>query len=93
MDVIEKRQQVARQCEVVAHLASALASVHSDYMAILEAGAMDTTLDVVGERTAALMQTLGDILNDMDAVTDDDEWTAPIFEQAQLLWPAESVKR
>lgn len=83
-----KREQVVKQCRVVAHLAKALADVHADYVTLLESGA-PLPLDVVGARTARIMETLGDVLNGMDAADDDDDWTAPVFAEAQRLWPSE----
>lgn len=86
-------KQIADQCRVVAHLADALAGIHRDYEWMysepVSGGATDIA-ELVGERTARLMETLGDILNGMDAVTDDDDWTHPIFAEAHRLWPAKA---
>lgn len=82
-------KQVADQCRVVAHLATALARVHSDYAALIEAGSMSDLHDRIGRRSAALMERLGDILNGMDATSAEDEWTYPVFEEAQRLFPGE----
>ncbi len=84
----EKREQVAKQCEVVAHLARALAQVHIDYVSMFGNARFDVLIEIIGKRTAYLMETLGDALNNMDAVdADADGWTFPIFETAQRLWP------
>ena len=83
----EKRMQVAAQCSVVNHLATAIARVHGDYTKIFQSGAADNLIDQVGARTAAFMEDLGDMLNGMDAATEDDKWTVPIFREAQRLWP------
>lgn len=82
-------KQVADQCRVVAHLAKCLSEIHDDYAKIFASGDAGpvTISSIVGERTARLMETLGDILNGMDAVTEEDDWTAPIFEEAQRRWP------
>lgn len=80
--------QVAEQCRVVAHLASALARVHLDYVALCEVPAFADILPQVGQRSAALMEQLADVLNSMDALSDRDAWTRPIFEEAQRLYPA-----
>src|ERR1019366_4289967 len=82
----DNREQIASQCKVVAHLARALAKVHDDYEKIILSGHMDECAGQVGPRTASFMEQLGDMLNAMDAVTDDEEWTNPIFEKAQELW-------
>lgn len=86
----ETLKQIARQCKVVAHLATTLAAIHRDYEKIFEDGGKgpEHIADIVGSRTAHLMETLGDILSGMDAVTEDDEWTDPIFREAQKRWPA-----
>lgn len=58
--------------------------------AVVHMGKMDQLLDIVGQRTAHVMNVLGDILNDMDAVDDDaDGWMEPIFAEAQRLWPGD----
>lgn len=85
----EQSEQVLAQCRVVAHLATVLAGIHSDYVKLQEAGAPMAT-DVVGERTAAFMELLGEMVNSMDASTDEDEWTASVFEEARRLWPEAS---
>lgn len=88
----DKHQQVADQCRVVAHLATAIAQVHSDKAQLMAANAMPSIVDLVGRNTARLMETLGDILNGMDAVDEDDDWTHPIFREAQRLFPSEDSK-
>jgi hypothetical protein len=83
-------KQIAAQCKVIVHLCKALAEVHADYAIMFDAGGKgpENIAELVGERTARLMEDLGDILNGMDAVTEDDDWTDPIFAEAQRLWPA-----
>lgn len=85
----EKREQVAKQLDVVAHLATVLAGVSKDYARIFREGPNNITelIDQVGDRTAFQMEALGDMLNNMDAVSDDDKWTAPVFQIAHRLWP------
>jgi hypothetical protein len=85
----EKRKQVADQCRVVAHLAKAIWEVYSDKARMF---ASDMTgpndiVDLVGNNSARHMNKLGDILNGMDAVEDDDAWTDPIFERAKQQFP------
>ncbi|WP_232629112.1 hypothetical protein [Methylobacterium sp. Leaf118] len=75
-----KRRQVVDQCRAVAHLARAIAKVHDHYEGIHRAGAFNLILNQVGERTSDLMDQLGDILNEMDACTPEDEWTHQVFE-------------
>ena len=85
----EKRKQVAAQCRAVSHMANSLAQIYSDYDEMFERGCMDSLIDQVGKRTAAWMETLGDMLNSIDAVTKEDEWMTPVFEEANRLWPQE----
>jgi len=84
----EKQMQVAKQCEAVAHLATALAQVSTDYAKMFKACPVGHLVEQVGQRTAHQMEVLGDILNGMDAITDKDKWLDPIFAEAQRLWPA-----
>lgn len=86
-EIAEKCSQVADQCKAVAHLAAALVQLHVDYENMMRGGHIDTLIDLVGDRTASFMETLGDMLNGMDAVSPDDEWMAPIFDEAHRLWP------
>ena len=81
------RKQVADQCRVVAHLATAIAKVHADYAQLAEAPAFDSILEQVGRRSASLMERLGDVLNGMDATSADDDWTYPVFREAQRRFP------
>lgn len=84
-----KRKQVALQCKSVVHLAKALMEVHSDYARMLDDPAckIDKIVDQVGARTASFMETLGNMLNAMDAVEESDDWMKPVFREAQRLWP------
>jgi hypothetical protein len=82
-------KQIADQCRVVSHLAKALAQVHDDYAKLYDwagKGPQDIA-QIVGDRSAAFMETLGEMLNGMDAVAEEDEWTVPIFREAQRRWP------
>lgn len=88
MSTEDKAKQVAAQCQVVAHLATALAGVHAHKSILFERGLAPDLVEMVGEHTARFMETLGDMLNGMDAITDDDAWTDPVFEAAHRLWPA-----
>jgi hypothetical protein len=88
-ELTSKRDQVIAQCRAVAHMATEIAKVHTDYAAIFSPDnpAADNILDITGNRTAASMERLGDMLNGMDAATDDDKWMTPIFQEAQRRWP------
>lgn len=86
----ERRNQVAAQCRVVAHLAEKISGVHRDLAWIYAHPDTKFPSDLVGRLTAERMEILGNILNGMDAVLDEDEWVNPIFERAHDLWPATS---
>lgn len=91
MELEEKRRQVADQYRVVSHLARTLAKVHDDIRGIIEKGgvpALDDLLDLQGKRSAHIMEVLGDILNGMDANSEEDDWTYPIFKAAHIAFPS-----
>lgn len=85
----EKRKQVIDQCRVVHHMATVLATMYhpSQLPSYYSSDAGSTLLDIVGLRTASMMEVLGNILNGMDAVEKDDEWVDPIFERAHKIFP------
>lgn len=83
----EKRKQVATQCRAVSHMAKALAQINDDYEKLFEEGSADHLIDQVGNRTAHQMETLGNILNGMDAADEQDKWMDAVFKEAQRLWP------
>lgn len=85
----EKREQIAKQCEAIAHMATVLASVYSDYAKLFrDVPAHAVLTDQIGARTAEQMEVIGDMLNGMGAVDDsEDVWLNPVFRQAQILWP------
>jgi len=88
--ISEKREQAAKQLEAVAHLATVLAGISSDLVKVCRDPACEgpnELVELVGNRTARQMEILGDMLNGMDAVTEEDEWLTPIYETAHRLWP------
>jgi hypothetical protein len=85
-----KQAQVADQCRCVAGLCRAIAAVHQDYATLFNEGRMEDVADQIGNRTAALMEELGNILNGMDAVDGADEWMDPIFAEAHRMFPQSS---
>lgn len=87
MSIEDDRALVRDQCLVIAHMATALAKVHTDLARIYTGGGpADQILDMAGRRMARLMECLGDEMNNMDIVENRDEWCAPIFEAAQKRW-------
>ncbi len=84
-------QQVADQYRVVVHLARSLALVHEQSIeAYASRDQSATMIDILGARSASIMEKLGDILNGMDSVDDEDSWTNPIFAVAHATWPTTS---
>jgi len=87
----DDQKQVALQCKAVAHLATAIAQIHTDYEKMFGDGKMSGLADQVGKRTAAWMETLGEMLNSIDAAEEEDEWLEPIFREAQRRWLTETA--
>ena len=83
----DNREQIANQCKVVAYLARVIAQVHDDYETVILSGHLDNCANGIGRRTTSFMEQLGNMLNSMDASTDNEKWTNSIFEKAQELWP------
>ena len=75
-------EQVADQYKVVAALAANLKEVHEQLEPTIRQGMLGSIRDIQGERSAHIMEVLGDILNEMDAVAGEDAWMNPIFEKA-----------
>lgn len=78
--------QAHQQCRAVIHLALSLAAVYEARAMILGAG--QGPVDVIGQSSAAAMEWLGDVLSNMDAVEEGDDWLDAIYEAAQARWPA-----
>lgn len=82
--------QVALQCKAVVHMCEALAEVYRMKQRRHEEGgkAADDLADLTGRWSAETMETLGDILNGMDAVDEDEDgWIDPVIREAQRRWP------
>lgn len=83
----EKREQVAKQCEVVAHLGGVLAEIGRVNAGLVREGRFDNILDIVGNWTAHLMDEIANVLNDIDAVGEEDGKYSPVFEAAHKMFP------
>ena len=86
---LKTKQQVLDQYRVVAHLAKQLSIVHEQSAEHWALAPLDEMMiDMLGQRSASIMEELGDILNGMDAVDPaQDGWCDPIFHAAQNAWP------
>lgn len=83
----ERQEQARQQCLAVAHMAKALQLVHEARASILARSALDLT-EAIGESTAYIMESLGYMLSNMDAVdAEEDAWLDPVFEAAHKMWP------
>lgn len=87
-----KAQQVAQQCKVVEELAHVIADIHHNYHRAFSKHpeSVEAIVDIVGKRSARLMEAFGNILNGMDAAEEQHEWMDPIFRKAQEMFPVES---
>lgn len=84
----EKKEQVAQQYRAIIHMAEAIAKVHKDLLPLLGASPFEDLLDHQGKWSAARMEVLGDMLNNMEANDPEaDKWMDPVFAEAQRLWP------
>lgn len=84
----DQQKQVEEQYRAVVHMARALASVHDQKLPLIQGGHASALATIQGMQSAAIMEALGNILNDMDAVDpEEDEWMAPIFERAHVYFP------
>lgn len=88
-DELTKADQVAAQCRVVVHLCEVMIDLyrmHGDLFGQHVAGHLPL-VDMLGTRTAALMEELGDHLNGIDAVSDEDEWVNEVYRVAHEMFP------
>jgi hypothetical protein len=85
-----QRQQVAAQYRAVAHLATAIAEIHSDQVESTEAGVHDRLATMRGPRSHRLMVDLAewlDALGALGADGDKDDWLGPVFDTAESMFP------
>ncbi|MCP4967931.1 MAG: hypothetical protein GY926_22190, partial [bacterium] len=79
----ERRHQIVNQHRAVAALARSLAELMEDKAWAINTGLLDTLADTHDQDSLALMNTLGDVLNDMDAVDEDlEEFVGVVFASA-----------
>ena len=86
MTEITRAEQVQRQYQAIARLARALAEVHED-IAPAVTHMKPGMVEMIGKRSADIMETLGDILNGMDAVVEEDADLDPVFDMAHQMFP------
>lgn len=83
--LIDRKIQVRQQCHVVTHMCGSIMDVYVAHREHLP----DELVELIGQRSAELMELLGDVLNGMDAVCESDEWTFPIMERAKEMFPSQ----
>jgi len=84
-----KQEQMVEQLKAVAHLGNAIGKLYEELALVYSSVPPrdGVLLDVIGNRTASMMEALGDMLNATDSAVEDDEWLTPIFEEAHRIWP------
>lgn len=89
-ELSEKRRILAAQCRAVVHLALNIAKVHADLIDLYQNPKNDEGfVDHAGRGLNGRMNTLGAVLNGMDAVSPEDAWMDPIFEMARKAFSPE----
>ena len=91
--ITSQAQIAADQCRVVAHFAQAISDIYTSKASIVAGGEASSLHAMWIEHTDAMMETLGNILNGMDAVTDEDAWTFPIVRASVERLRAQSEAR
>lgn len=76
--------QTEAQYKAVAHMAKALAEVHEGVLKVLPKESR-MFLEMACERSARIMEQLGEIHNEMDTVMPEDKFLQPIFEKAHEI--------
>jgi hypothetical protein len=86
----ELREQTDQQYKAVAHMARSLAEVHEQTRFVMPHQPRGV-LELQCRRSAEIMEILGDALNAMDAVDEEqDGWITPIFERAHQIFQPEN---
>ena len=87
----EMALQVALQCDAVAHMADALVKLYRAKADLVRLVPHLAPVSMMGQESASLMEALGDVLNNMDAVDEgEDAWMTPVFQTAHQMFPATS---
>ena len=83
----EKNEQLKSQYKAVAHLARSMANLCDEMSTIADLDNFQNIVDIQGERTHYWMDQLGTMLDSCDAVSEDDEWIAPLYDEARRIFP------
>ena len=75
----ELSEQTAQQYKAVIHMAKSLLIVHEQTLPLIPAQSRGI-MELQFFRSAEIMEMLGDTLNGMDAVDEEDAWMDPVFE-------------
>jgi hypothetical protein len=86
---MSKKQQVIDQYKVIAAQAKALLELADAEISYLKSDTFmtDSLLEMIGQRSAGWMEDLGNMINHVDAATEEDEWMDPIFDKAHEMFP------
>jgi hypothetical protein len=80
------KEQTANQYKAVIHMATSLKTVHEQTLTAFPVQSRGV-MELQCVRSAEIMEMLGDLLNAMDAVDEDeDAWMDPIFEKAHEVF-------
>lgn len=85
---VTKQQQIVEQCRAVSALAAHLSKVHAELAELYGVALPAGVVEIVGQRTAWMMEELGNMLNEMDAVQDSDVAAInEVFDRAHAMFP------
>jgi hypothetical protein len=71
------------QFRAVEHLAKVVAELHGPHMTAISSRGV---LELQSVRAYEIMEWLGDLLNGMDGIIEDDSWVDPIFERSHKIY-------
>lgn len=84
---MKKVDQVSAQFNVVQALAEHIQTIANELQEKIVEGMPESAMDVLGNRSARLMEDLEDLSGALNGLEVDDEWMTPVFERAHELYP------
>lgn len=86
-------EQTANQYKAVIHMARSMLIVHEQTLPLIP-GQSRGILEIQCVQSAEIMEVLGDLLNAMDAVDEEEDgWIGPIFEKSHEVFGDHSAQR